>query len=141
MKPLQQAIDDYIALRRTLGFKLSGMAGDLQDFASFLEQRTAPYATTELAMEWAMQPANHLPGDWAQRLSYVLARHRPPYGDSAGRVAPVPGPVVRPPLSVLGTGDSRVVGSRHETFSEPGSAALDIPLPVGAVGGGRITYQ
>ena len=77
MKPLRQAIEDYIALRRSLGFKLCGMADDLQNFASFLEQRTAPYVTTGLAMEWAMQPANHQPSDWAKRLSYVrvFARH------------------------------------------------------------------
>ena len=77
MKPLRQAIADYIALRRSLGFKLRGMAGDLENFALFLEQRTAPYVTTGLAMEWAMQPANHQPSDWAKRLSYVrvFARH------------------------------------------------------------------
>jgi integrase/recombinase XerD len=77
MKPLRQAIDDYIALRRSLGFKLRDMADDLQKFATFLEQKSAPFVTTELAMEWAMQPADHQPSDWAQRLSFVrvFARH------------------------------------------------------------------
>ena len=77
MKPLRQAIDDYIALRRSLGFKLHDMADDLQRFATFLEQRSALYVTTELAMEWAMQPVDHKPSDWAQRLSFVrvFARH------------------------------------------------------------------
>jgi hypothetical protein len=77
MKPLRQAIDDYIALRRSLGFKLCDMADDLRNFAAFLEQKAVPYVTTELAMEWAMQPADHQPSDWAQRLSFVrvFARH------------------------------------------------------------------
>ena len=77
MKPLQRAIDDYIALRRSLGFKLRDMADDLRNFATFLEQKAAPFVTTELAMEWAMQPADHQPSDWAQRLSFVrvFARH------------------------------------------------------------------
>jgi site-specific recombinase XerD len=77
MKPLRQAIDNYIALRRSLGFKLRDRADDLQDFATFLEQKRAPYVTTELAMEWATQPADHQPSDWAQRLSFVrvFARH------------------------------------------------------------------
>ena len=77
MKPLRQAIDNYITLRRSLGFKLRDMADELQDFATFLEQKRAPYVTTELAMEWAMLPADHQPSDWAQRLSFVrvLARH------------------------------------------------------------------
>ena len=77
MKPLRQAIDDYIRLRRSLGFKLRDMADDLRNFAGFLERKAAPYVTTELAMEWAMQPADHQPSDWAQRLSFVrvFARH------------------------------------------------------------------
>jgi len=77
MKSLRPAIDDYIRLRRSLGFKLRGMADDLRNFAAFLEQKAAPYVTTELAMEWAIQPADHQPSDWAQRLSYVrvFARH------------------------------------------------------------------
>ncbi|MGI8742923.1 MAG: tyrosine-type recombinase/integrase [Bryobacteraceae bacterium] len=77
MKPLRQAIDDYITLRRTLGFKLHDVANDLRNFAAFLEQKTAPHITTEFAMEWAMLPADHQPSDWAQRLSAVrvFARH------------------------------------------------------------------
>jgi integrase/recombinase XerD len=77
MKPLRRAIDDYIALRRSLGFKLRRMSEGLREFAIFLEQKAAPYVTTELAMEWAMQPADHQPSDWAQRLSFVrvFARH------------------------------------------------------------------
>jgi integrase len=77
MTALRQAIDDYIALRRSLGFKLRDAADDLRNFATFLEQKAAPFVTTELAMEWAMQPVDHQPSDWAQRLSYVrvFARH------------------------------------------------------------------
>jgi integrase len=77
MKPLRQAIEDYIKLRRSLGFKLRDMADDLRDFATFLKQKAAPFVTTELALEWAMQPADHQPSDWAQRLSFVrvFARH------------------------------------------------------------------
>lgn len=77
MKPLRQAIDDYLGLRRSLGFKLRDMADDLQDFATFLEPKGAQYVTTELAMEWAIEPADHQPSDGAQRLSFVrvFARH------------------------------------------------------------------
>ena len=56
MKSVRNAIEDYIALRRSLGFKLHGMATGLGKFASFLEQKEAPYITTALALEWAMQP-------------------------------------------------------------------------------------
>lgn len=77
MKPLRDAVDEYIALRRGLGFKLRDMATDLTDFAAFLEQHAAPFITTALALEWAMQPMDHQPSDWAQRLGFVrvFARH------------------------------------------------------------------
>jgi len=77
MKPLRQAIEDYITLRRGLGFKLRRMAENLRRFATFLEEKAAPYITTELALEWATQPTAHKPSDWAQRLGFVrvFARH------------------------------------------------------------------
>ncbi len=77
MKSVRNAIEDYIALRRSLGFKLHGMATSLGKFASFLEQKEAPYITTALAVEWAMQTVDHSPSHWAQRLGFVrvFARH------------------------------------------------------------------
>jgi integrase/recombinase XerD len=77
MKSVRNAIEDYIALRRSLGFKLHGMATSLGKFASFLEQKEAPYITTALALEWAMQTLDHSPSHWAQRLGFirVFAHH------------------------------------------------------------------
>ena len=77
MKSLRNAIEDYIALRRSLGFKLHGMATSLGKFASFLEQKEAPYITTALALEWAMQTVDHSPSHWAQRLGFVRVFARP----------------------------------------------------------------
>ena len=54
MKPLRKAVEDYIALRRSLGFKLRDMATGLADFVSFLEQKAEPHITTALALEWAI---------------------------------------------------------------------------------------
>ena len=77
MKSLRDAITDYLALRRSLGFKLRNAAAQLIGFASFLEQKAAPYITTALALEWAMQHVDHQPSTWAQRLGFVrvFARH------------------------------------------------------------------
>ena len=77
MKPLRQAIEDYIGLRRSLGFKLRRVAEHLQEFAGFLEKKAASYITTELALAWALLPTDHQPSDWAQRLGSirVFARH------------------------------------------------------------------
>jgi len=53
------------------------MATGLADFVSFLEQKAAPHITTALALEWATQPQDHQPSDWARRLGFVrvFARH------------------------------------------------------------------
>ena len=77
MKPLTKAIEDYLSLRRSLGFKLRSAGVALMNFASFMEQRQAPCITTRLALDWAQQSSNAQPAHWAQRLSFVrgFARH------------------------------------------------------------------
>ena len=57
MKPLRNAVEDYIALRRSLGFKLRDMATGLTDFVSFLEQKAASY----------LNPAYYAPDNAIQR--------------------------------------------------------------------------
>lgn len=77
MSPMTTAVHDYLALRRSLGFKLRDAGVALLDFASFMERRQAQCITTELALAWAEQPSNALPAHCAQRLSHVrcFARH------------------------------------------------------------------
>jgi integrase len=77
MKPLAESIQDYLALRRSLGFKLRDVGARLTEFASFMAQRQAEHITTELALEWAQQPRRSQPAHWAQRLADVrgFARH------------------------------------------------------------------
>lgn len=78
MKPLRQAMQDYLALRRSLGFKLRDAGRWLSKFADFLEARGATCVTTQLALEWAQQDPTVLPSTCAQRLGYVraFARHQ-----------------------------------------------------------------
>ncbi|MBA7666321.1 Tyrosine recombinase XerC [subsurface metagenome] len=77
MKNLKMAADDYIKLRRALGFKLTDTHYFLKNFTSFMEREHAPYITTELALRWAKQPQNTLPAWWSKRLSAIrsFARH------------------------------------------------------------------
>ena len=77
MKPLAESIQDYLALRRSLGFKLRDAGARLTEFASFMAQREAEHITTALALEWAQQPRRSQPALWAQRLTHVrgFARH------------------------------------------------------------------
>jgi integrase len=77
MTPLGQAIQDYLALRRSLGFKLREAGTCLAKFAAFLDARGAAHITTALALEWIQQRPTTQPDTWAQRLGYIrgFARH------------------------------------------------------------------
>ena len=61
MNTLRQAVQDYLSLRRGLGFKLHETGKGLLDFATFMEQRRASYITQALALAWAQQPVNVQP--------------------------------------------------------------------------------
>jgi len=78
MNTLRQAVQDYLSLRRALGFKLHKAGRELLDFVAFMKQHRASYVTQALALAWAQQPVNAQPTHWAQRLSVVrgFARHR-----------------------------------------------------------------
>jgi integrase len=78
MNTLREAVEDYLTMRRGLGFKLRCDGQRLLDFVSFLEERGAISITTALALEWAQQPSSAQPVTWAQRLSFVrgFARYR-----------------------------------------------------------------
>jgi integrase/recombinase XerD len=71
MKVLAEAIEDYLALRRGLGFKLKRHSRCLMEFASFLEHAGEPRITNRLALQWATQPQHVQPVEWAARLSVV----------------------------------------------------------------------
>lgn len=78
MNTLRQAVDDYLTLRRNLGFKMQEESKALPDFIAFMEKNNATYITQLLALEWAQQPKHVLPSYWAKRLSMVrvFARYR-----------------------------------------------------------------
>lgn len=76
MSALQQALRDYIAMRRGLGYKFVHQERRLERFVAFMAQRDATVITTKLALEWATQPPGRHPS-WALRLTDVrgFARH------------------------------------------------------------------
>jgi integrase/recombinase XerD len=78
MNTLRQAIEEYLALRRSLGFKMSDAGRALSEFATFMERLRAPYVTQELALAWAQRPTHAQPAHWASRLCHVrqFARYR-----------------------------------------------------------------
>ena len=73
----RKAVENYVELRRGLGFKLLDAKAALLRFASFLQRRCAPHITIALALEWAQQNKTVRSAEWARRLSMVrgFARH------------------------------------------------------------------
>ena len=53
MKAMTREIDEYLGLRRGMGFKLDVDEIHLRRFAVFLAERKANHITTELALEFA----------------------------------------------------------------------------------------
>jgi len=71
MKTLASQLEAYLELRHKLGFKLRLAGGLLRRFVLFAERKKASVITRHLAVEWATQPADSQPAQWANRLGMV----------------------------------------------------------------------
>lgn len=71
MSELGVALEEYLAVRRALGFKLRLAGRLLQRFVDFADLEGATVITVELALQWATQPAQAQPAQWANRLGMV----------------------------------------------------------------------
>jgi len=90
MKPLPAALDEYLALRRSLGYKLCEEGSLLRQFLAFAGERGAEFITTDLALTWATrQPAEYSP-QWCRRLRVV--RHFAQYCSAHDPQTVVPPP-------------------------------------------------
>src|SRR4051812_27864031 len=98
MTTLQQGAEDYLRLRRSLGFKLKRPCRFIRDFVIWLEHRGERRITTALALTWATQPEHLQQVEWSARLSAVRGFARywcaidptteiPPAGCRTGRIA------------------------------------------------------
>lgn len=79
MSGLRARAEEYLAMRRALGFKLTTQGRHLMSFVRFCEERSAERVTADLAITWATQTAR-ASGDevyQARRLDVVriFARH------------------------------------------------------------------
>ena len=71
MKTRHKALDEYLAFRRSLGFKLRDHGRVLPKFVAFLHAQGAEFITSELALAWASQPEQVTRAHHAARLSKV----------------------------------------------------------------------
>jgi integrase/recombinase XerD len=68
MSGLQAHVDDYLRLRRALGFKLKEEQRLLGQLVDYLEAAGATTVSSELAIGWARLPVGVHPNHWAKRL-------------------------------------------------------------------------
>ena len=70
MSALQQALKEYLAMRRALGYKLEREGRLLPQFLDYVQERGEQHLSTETAVAWATLPSSD-PGWWAARLRMV----------------------------------------------------------------------
>lgn len=71
MSDLHRGVENYLATRRALGFKLEREGRLLPDFVEHLGQAGIATITTDAALAWATQPSGANPRWWAARLAMV----------------------------------------------------------------------
>lgn len=71
MTSIHKGVEEYLRLRRTLGFKLDLVGPALLQFADFLREERARTITVDLAVRWATQRSDVQPAQWANRLTMV----------------------------------------------------------------------
>lgn len=90
MSKLRQGVEEYLAVRRALGFKLHEEGRLLNGFVDFLEKERSSFITTDLALQWAIQPTGCQPARWARRLNVVRQfAHYRSAGDMRTEVPPL----------------------------------------------------
>ncbi|MDA8359016.1 MAG: tyrosine-type recombinase/integrase [Actinomycetota bacterium] len=71
MSGLRMGLHDYLALRRSLGYKLERASTELENFVTFAEEAGSTHVLTEVALSWALGTANPESRWRADRLAMV----------------------------------------------------------------------
>ena len=71
MTSLQQGAEDYLKMRRGLGFKRKRHSRLVREFIAWLERNGETRIRTRLALQWATEPQHLHQSEWAARLSGV----------------------------------------------------------------------
>jgi integrase len=94
MSGLQTRVDEYLRLRRALGFKLKEEERLLGQLVGYLEAAGAETVKTELAVRWARLPVGVHPNHWSKRLR--VARGFAAYLHTLDPTAEIPPPDIFP---------------------------------------------
>jgi integrase/recombinase XerD len=91
MTALERHLQDYLAIRRGLGFKLVNEQRALRRFVEFMDDVGEPTVTIELALRWATLPAGVGQAYLSQRMRAVRGFARYLHGiDPSSEVPPLP---------------------------------------------------
>ncbi|SRR6266545_3610309 len=71
MSGLRRSVEDYLAMRRGVGYALRQEGRMLSSFVGYLGRRGIARVTVEAAIGWATAPAHASPTWWARRLAVV----------------------------------------------------------------------
>jgi integrase len=140
---LRKALADYLALRRSLGFKLQWAEERISAFLDHLEQAGNPVITTALAVEWAMLPQKTTQGWWAHRLAYIRGFARYVHSlDPQNEIPPadlIPVSSQRKPVYLYSEEEVRALMAAAEELKDP-LRALTLSTLIGllAVTGMRV---
>jgi len=82
MSALRARAEEYLAMRRALGFKLTTQGRHLMSFVRFCENRSADRVTADLAVEWATRTSRDS-GNEVYQARRLDIRYRPAGGRPA----------------------------------------------------------
>ena len=94
MTTLTERLDDYIAMRRSLGYDLSFSARVLRGFTAFADQGGADHITVDLFLRWKKDFGRASNNTWSARLGMVRVFARWLQGHDERTEVPPPGLIV-----------------------------------------------
>jgi integrase/recombinase XerD len=120
---LHRALEDYLRVRRSLGFQLERAGKLLPDFLRYLDERGLSHVTTTAALAWATQPRDAQPAWWSARL--LVVRGFAKYLQTVEPRTEVPSPELLPHRRarskpyVYSTADVTALLSATDTLASP----------------------
>ena len=136
MNELALLLQEYLATRRALGNRLQLPARLLKRFVAFAVQHHTPFITTECAMQWATEPRDAQPAQWAGRLSMVRGFARYAHGVDPRHEVPPQGLLTeryrrRPPYLYRDTEVVELIAAARELSATTGLRPLTYATMLG----------
>ena len=127
MSGLQAHVDEYLRLRRALGFKLKEEGRLLDQLVAYLDAAGVETVSTELAVRWARLPVGVHPNHWSKRLR--VARGFAAYLQTLDPRTEIPPPdIFRSPMrDCLSTGSPAWMTRRQGLCSTQSPHAFRLP--------------